>query len=74
MLHDWKIICFTAKASIMDGYLVSMQALNDAAEAHSCVEDSLHKKFMSRTQLLMINRLQDVLTPKVFVNCIQDKE
>ena len=29
------------------------------------------KKFLSRTQLLMINLVQDV-RPKVFVNCIQD--
>ena len=31
-------------------------------QAHSCVDDSTDKRFLSKRQLLMINQLQDVLT------------
>ena len=34
--------------------------VNDAVEAHSCVDDYTDIRFLSRTQLLMINQLQDV--------------
>ena len=36
--------------------------VNDAVETHSCVDASTDKKFLSMTQLLMINQLQDVST------------
>ena len=45
----------------------------DAVEAHSCVHDSIGKRFLSKTQL--IDKLNvGHFDPKVFVNCIQDKE
>ena len=33
----------------------------DAVEAHSCVDPPMSNSFLSKTQLLMINQLQDVL-------------
>ena len=36
--------------------------MNDVVEAPSCVDDSTDKRFLSNTQLLMINQLQDVST------------
>ena len=36
--------------------------MNDVVEAHSCVDDSTDRRFLSKTQLLMINQLQYVLT------------
>ena len=35
---------------------------NDAVEAHSCVDPLMPNSFLSKTQLLMINQLQDVST------------
>ena len=34
----------------------------DAVEAHSCVDPLMPNSFLSKTQLLMINQLQDVST------------
>ena len=34
----------------------------DAVGAHSCIDASTDKEFLSRTQLLIINQLQNVLT------------
>ena len=35
---------------------------NDAVEAHSCVDPLMPNSFLSKTQLLIINQLQDVST------------
>ena len=40
--------------------------VNDAVEAHSCIDDSTDKRFLSRTQLLMINQMQDVSNRRSF--------
>ena len=34
----------------------------DAVEAHSCIDPLMPNSFLSKTQLLMINQLQDVST------------
>ena len=34
----------------------------DAVQAHSCVDPLMPNSFLNKTQLLMINQLQDVLT------------
>ena len=47
----------------------------DAVEAHSCVDPLMPNSFLSKTQLLMINQLQDVSTRRssstVYRSCMQ---
>ena len=49
---------------------------NDAVEAHSCVDDSTNKRFLHNTTDTTVNDKSTAgrFDPKVFVNCIQDKE
>ena len=42
--------------------LVCMDLFCDAVEAHSCVDPLMPNSFLSKTQLLMINQLQNVST------------
>ena len=39
-----------------------IKVFNDAVEAHSCIDPLMPNSFLSKTQLLMINQLQDVST------------
>ena len=41
---------------------IHVKTNSDAVEAHSCVDPLMPNSFLSKTQLLMINQLQDVLT------------
>ena len=44
---------------------------HDAVEAHSCIDNSTVKRFLSKTHL--IDKLPaGRFYPKVFVNCVQD--
>ena len=49
------------------------KVVNDAAEAHNCVDDSTDKRFLSKTQLNEKSTAGH-FDPKVFVNCVQDKQ
>ena len=56
--QSWGILCSFYVTTVHN----SKDLDADAIEAHSCVDPLMPNSFLSKTQLLMINQLQDVST------------
>ena len=46
----------------------------DAVEAHSCVDPLMPNSFLSKNTTVNDKSTAGCFDPKVFVNCVQDKE
>ena len=51
-----------------------MKRQHDAVEAHGCVDPLMPNSFLSKSTTVNDKSTAGRFDPKVFVNCIQDKE
>ena len=51
-----------------------ISCVNDAVEAHSCVDPLMPNSFLSKNTTVNDKSTAGRFDPKVFVNCVQDKE